>query len=376
MTLGPHTTEAEFQAWVDECRRNNDAESLAAILPETTPLFRARGTRQLTRMRGYVLSSFATAGLPASAVAFVLEELENGMMPYTVAAAARALRGAPTRTAEHAPFLLRALRNISLHDDAITFEQYRTTSDDAGTTRGVHEILATIAWMGPAARSIAPDLRRLLEREDAPYDRATREKLAATVECIDVPAPAAKTCCKKSLAVVEQPTSPQRLAEIADVEATDQDGVRVTLGEHWGGHVAIVTFFYTRCENPNKCSRTVSRLAALQERVAGLGLEHVRIAALTYDPAYDTPALMKTYGVHRRFHFAANSRFLRVEGRSALERVRAFFELGVSYAEGIVSQHRIELSVLGTDGRITARFSRLQWDEDQVLAEVGRALSG
>jgi cytochrome oxidase Cu insertion factor (SCO1/SenC/PrrC family) len=119
----------------------------------------------------------------------------------------------------------------------------------------------------------------------------------------------------------------------------------------------------------------VSRLATLQTRARELGLDGVRIAALTYDPAYDTPALMKTYGVNRGFRFDARSRFLRVDGNAALERVRSFFELGVSYAEGIVSQHRIELSVLGADGRIAARFDRLQWNEDLVLSEVERALS-
>ena len=59
------------------------------------------------RVRGYVLASFESAGLPPEGMPFVLEELEVGNNPYTIARAARALRGAPEVPADVPALLVR-----------------------------------------------------------------------------------------------------------------------------------------------------------------------------------------------------------------------------------------------------------------------------
>jgi protein SCO1/2 len=61
-----------------------------------------------------------------------------------------------------------------------------------------------------------------------------------------------------------------------------------------------VVFFYTRCDNPNKCSLTVTKLARLQKSIVEEQLEGLlRTAAITYDPAYDLPPRLKAYGDNR-----------------------------------------------------------------------------
>ena len=51
-----------------------------------------RGAAAIVRMRGWVLLAMARAGVSDAALVFVLEELDTGIDPYLVAAAARALR--------------------------------------------------------------------------------------------------------------------------------------------------------------------------------------------------------------------------------------------------------------------------------------------
>ena len=46
------------------------------------------------------------------------------------------------------------------------------------------------------------------------------------------------------------------------MELEDQDGARVTFGEFFAGKPSVVAFFYTRCDNPNKCSLTITKLGS------------------------------------------------------------------------------------------------------------------
>ena len=105
------------------------AGALATMLAEQAPLFAGRGTNEAERVRGYILASFETAGLPPEAVPFVLEELETGRSPYTVAAAARALRGAVDVPAEVPLLLVGAIARLRGTDDVVSFERLAFTAE-------------------------------------------------------------------------------------------------------------------------------------------------------------------------------------------------------------------------------------------------------
>lgn len=163
------------------------------------------------------------------------------------------------------------------------------------------------------------------------------------------------------------------VADIADITAVDQDGNTLTLGAYYLGSISVVGFFYTRCDNPNKCELTVARLAILQKRLRDIGLAGVNVSAISYDPGHDTPALLKTYGQSRGFQFGAAHRFLR-SGVADMSRIRAAFHLGVNYAGSVVNHHRIELYVVARNGMVSAQFARLRWDEDEVVNELAKLL--
>ena len=95
------------------------------MLAEQSPVFAGRGTNEAERLRGYILASFETVGLPPEAVPFVLEELETGRNPYTVAAAARALRGAAEVPDEAPALLVGAIARLRGADDVVSFERSR-----------------------------------------------------------------------------------------------------------------------------------------------------------------------------------------------------------------------------------------------------------
>ena len=140
----------------------------------------------------------------------------------------------------------------------------------------------------------------------------------------------------------------------------------IRFDEFFVGQPSIVVFFYTRCDNPFKCSLTVTKLARVQGLLAARGLAvGSQTAAITYDPAYRSPNRLSTYGKNRGVRMDARNRMLRaVDGN---ERLRAHFALGVSFIESLVNRHRIEAYVLDREGRIAASFERVRWDEHEVV---------
>jgi len=129
-----------------------------------------------------------------------------------------------------------------------------------------------------------------------------------------------------------------------------------------------VAFFYTRCENPNKCSLTIANLAKLQQVLGDDPLfADVRLAAVTYDPAFDTPARLKAYGRDRGMRFDERTKFVR--SVDDLTPLATFFSLSVSFGEATVNLHRIELTVLDRMLQPVSRIVRHMW-QPQEVAEI------
>ena len=155
-------SEPQFAALVDALAADpGRREQLTDLLREDNPLYDQRGAATIVRMRGWVLLAMARAGLSDAALIFVLEELDTGVDAYLVAAAARALRSYPRPAAALAPFVMRALTNIRYRDEPVSFENYGEYSLSTTDTTPVRELFAALAWLGPHARGVLPELEAL-----------------------------------------------------------------------------------------------------------------------------------------------------------------------------------------------------------------------
>ncbi|HEX9985914.1 MAG TPA: SCO family protein [Thermoanaerobaculia bacterium] len=366
-------SEATFAGLVERLVADADRrEQLTELLREEHPLYEQRGTATTVRMRGWILLALARTGVPDEALLFVLEELESGVDPYLVAAAARALRSYPRPKAAFAPLLLRALGNIRFRDERVSLDRYGAYAVGPVGTTPVRELLATLAWLGPHARAVRADLELL--RQDRGLARKYGDDLDAALAAIrggdDAAEHGADSCCELPGGIQGSRWWPfANRAGAEDVEGVgfeDHDGTASTFKELFRGRVSIVVFFYTRCDNPLKCSLTVSKLARVQQLLEERGLAgRIATAAITYDPAFDVPERLRVYGKDRRVRMDGDHRMLRaVDG---LDTLRRYFGLGVNFIESLVNRHRIEAYVLDAEGRIAASFERLQWDEEALV---------
>jgi protein SCO1/2 len=305
-----------------EAARSDPARraELVELLRDAHPLHRGLGGADVVRLRAFVMQCFGELGLPDDALPFVLEDLETSDHAEALAAAARALRGWKAAPAL-VPLLERAAARA--RDDYVSFASYDAIGSPRAGTTAKRELEATLGWV-----------------------RANLD------------------CCAALPAPVRHVDAAQRASstDLSGLALEDQDGARLRFADLFLGRPAVVAFFYTRCENPLKCSLTVTRLARLQPR-----LPDTTIAAITYDPAFDTPARLRAYATARGFTPSPRHRALRP---SSFEPLAAFFTSDVSRAGATITRHRLELYVLDAQARIAAAFEHRTWDEDAVVAQA------
>ncbi|MEO7318329.1 MAG: SCO family protein [Chthoniobacteraceae bacterium] len=371
-------SESQFAALVDAMACDPDRRGqLTDLLREENPLYGERGSATIVRMRGWVLLAMARAGVSDAALIFVLEELDTGTDAYLIAAAACALRSYPRPNAALAPFVMRALTNIRYRDEPVSFATYGEYAVSSTGKSAVLELLATLAWLGSHARGIVHELE-LLRAEGGGLSTARRIDVERALLAIRVADEAANSsahaCCGAppdgaGNMSFRPSDSRGNSAPIASLVLEDHKGELITFSEFFEGQPSIVAFFYTRCDNPMKCSLTITKLARIQKMLEAQGLaDRIRTAAITYDPTFDLPRRLRVYGRDRGLRMDEWHRILRATDDN--DTLRKHFELGVNFIESLVNRHRIELYIVDAKGRTAVSFERLHWDEQQVVIQA------
>jgi cytochrome oxidase Cu insertion factor (SCO1/SenC/PrrC family) len=298
-------------------------------------------------------------------VPYVLEELETGRKPYTVAAAARALRGAVDVPAEAPGLLVSSIARLRDADDVVSFERFTPSPARGNEVTALIELARTLAFHGPRATAALEELRALAGSGGESFSPAVREELAKAVEALsrpDVTAPA--SCCEHG---AEAPPAAAPFVSAEGVEALaleNQDGARLTFSQAFSGRPTALGFFYTRCMTPEKCSLTVTKLARVARLLSREALD-ANVAGITYDAAFDRPARLKTYGADRGMMFSPRCALLRTLG--PFEPLRDAFDLGVGFGPVTVNRHRLDLVILDASLGVAQRFERRLWHEETVL---------
>lgn len=350
------------------------ANELAALLREEHPCYEQRGGAAVVRLRGWVLLCLARSGITDDTLLFVLEELDNGLDPYLVAAAALALRSYPTPKAAFAPFVTRSLGNVVGRNQLVSFAGYGeyVVSPGSGTSP-IRELLETLCWLGPAAQTALPEVKAFARNPAFPGE--LKGHLDRAIQAIAVERPRdEEACCQMPDSLRGLSTwARQAFGSAPSVIFEGDQGGRLTFDEVFSGHPTIVVFFYTRCDNPLKCTLSVTKLGRVQQLLEARGLSgRIHTAAITYDPDFDLAARMRSYGERRGLALGPTNRMLRtIEGDASL---RSHFKPGVNFVESVVNRHRIEAYILDDRGAIAYCFERLQWDEAEVVERATELL--
>jgi len=160
-------------------------------------------------------------------------------------------------------------------------------------------------------------------------------------------------------------------SRVPDLELTNQDGKTIRLAD-FKGKALLVTFIYTRCPLPNFCPRLSSEFARIQDELAKTPDDYSRthLLAITLDPKYDTPEVLRKYGLayldgdasrFSHWDFAATS-------ADTLEKLAGAFGLSYQEADNQIS-HTMNIVLIAPDGTISK-----YWTTDWTRAELEDAL--
>jgi protein SCO1/2 len=156
-----------------------------------------------------------------------------------------------------------------------------------------------------------------------------------------------------------------------DGQFTNELGRAVTLSEFRGQALAI-TFIYTRCPMPQFCPRLSKNFQEVSAKLAAMtnGPVNWHLLSVTFDPATDTPSVLKAYG-ERYAYDAEHWSFL----TGAPEQISALARsAGVSYKpNGGMVDHNFRTLIIDPAGRLQMVFPTSGDLSDQIVEQILKA---
>ncbi len=157
----------------------------------------------------------------------------------------------------------------------------------------------------------------------------------------------------------------------------NQSGRMIDLAQ-FKGRVLLATFIFTRCQMADFCPRMSTNFAQIDKALAAdralYGKTH--LLSISFDPAYDTPAVLKRYGAAYTGRFAAEDFRhwdFAVPPRTELPALTQWFDVGVTPGDAQSMTHSLSTVVIGRDGRVVAFYPTNDWKPAEVLAMMRSA---
>lgn len=336
------------------------AETLSGLLSYRSPLYQDRDKMLVIRLRAYLLVTLAEIGFPRSAASALIDTLahvDERMPVLELAAAARAVRALGADGRAFIPHLLEALA-VRSGAQEISLERYEPDFPAGEATTVQLEAVRSLGRVASVDDAEVADLLRQLAADTSgELDPRLVEEAGLALARLTGAAPAADRARRASL----------------DIGYTDHDGNTGVLADLLD-RPALLTFFYTRCQNSKKCPMTVARLAALQRQLDAAGLaDRVRLLAITYEPQFDTPERLARQATARGLELGDGARALQLDGERQGELLDQL-DIQVSYNAGWVNAHGVELSLLDAGGRLVGKYDTQSWQNPRVVEDVERLL--
>lgn len=157
---------------------------------------------------------------------------------------------------------------------------------------------------------------------------------------------------------------------VPDIALTDQDGKKISL-ETFRGSALIVTFTYTSCPMPTFCPMMDKNFAAIQAKLKERNNDlKAHLLSVSFDPAVDTPAVMKKHGQTlgldpKIWSFASGD-------RDDVDKWAARFGVSISRATNDPRDitHNLRTVIIDRQGNLVRTYSGNEWTPEQVLADT------
>lgn len=159
---------------------------------------------------------------------------------------------------------------------------------------------------------------------------------------------------------------PEVGAELPDFSLVNQAGKKIKLSQY-RGRTLVLTFIYTRCPLPDYCPLMSSNFAEIRKSMP----PNTQLLSISIDPAYDTPQVLREYGLRylpnekafQTWEFATGS-------AEEVQAVAKFF--GLSYwQENDQIIHGLRTAIVSPEGKLVKVYHGNEWKPAEILAALG-----
>jgi len=166
--------------------------------------------------------------------------------------------------------------------------------------------------------------------------------------------------------------APPRLADLlADITFTNQSGQPVSWSQ-FDGQALALTFLFTRCPLPEYCPRLARNFSGASRKLAAMpdAPANWHLIALTFDPEFDSPAVLRAYG--QAYGQDTNRWSLLATSPTNTARVAQLF--GLNYVrEGGTINHDFRTVIIDAAGDVQAVWPIGGDTTDMLVAELTKA---
>jgi protein SCO1/2 len=159
--------------------------------------------------------------------------------------------------------------------------------------------------------------------------------------------------------------------EVPDNVLVDETGKTTSLSA-LRGHRVVLTFIYTRCPVPDFCPLMDRQFADVQrEALKTPELRDVRLVSVTFDPEFDTPAVLARHAQA----IGANPRvwhFLTGKPAQVMPFAKRFGVIAEPGEAGTVI-HNLRTAVIDPQGRLVKVYSGNMWTPAELVADLKAA---
>jgi protein SCO1/2 len=172
---------------------------------------------------------------------------------------------------------------------------------------------------------------------------------------------------------------PQPGDAVPDFALLDQNGKRIHL-RSFRGDALLLTFIYTRCPFVDFCPKVSDNFAhvyAMLRDETG-PQSRIRLLSVSFDPAHDTPAVLRQYAASFSHTTGTDRPFDRWDFAAAPEKelpeIAKFFGLYYNAKEGQIT-HSMSTSLISPDGKIVAWFHDNDWNPSDLMADATKTVT-
>jgi protein SCO1/2 len=181
--------------------------------------------------------------------------------------------------------------------------------------------------------------------------------------------------------VGSESVGPKTGDDVPDYRLINQDGKVIRLHDY-KGKALVLTFIYTRCQDPNQCTLMSSNFASIDQELQKQPelYQKTHLLSISFDPEYDTPKVLRSYGAANtgkysgetfaHWEFASGSAD-EVKGIAQYFGLRYFLDSS-SGKEQVV--HSLRTAVIAPDGKIVKVYRGNEWKPEEILKDMETAV--